>query len=72
MKFLSHLPIFTYVSFAIITFLAYHSVQAKKFSKKLKGSGRSTEIMKWENRKEYCYMGISFLFLIAVFMVLVK
>ncbi|WCT13865.1 hypothetical protein [Mucilaginibacter jinjuensis] len=72
MKFLAHLPIYTYVSFIIITLLAYHSVQAKKLSKKLKGSGRSTEIMKWENRKEYCYMGISFLFLVTVFMVLIK
>jgi hypothetical protein len=72
MKFLSQLPIYAYVSFVIIALLAYHSVQAKKLSKKLRGSGRVTEIIKWENRQEYCYVGMSFLFLFTIFMVLIK
>ncbi len=72
MKFLSQLPIYTYASFTIIIFLAIHAMHAKKRSKKLKGSGRTTEIKKWENRREFCYMGISFLFVITVFAVLLN
>lgn len=72
MKFLHQLPIYTYVSFVIILLLAYHAVYAKKQYKKHKGSGRITEILKWENRTEYCYMGISFLFVITIFMALLK
>jgi hypothetical protein len=72
MKFLSQLPVYTYVSFALILLLAWHSIQAKKQYKKHRGSGRITELIKWENRTEYCYMGMSFLFVVTVFMVLIK
>jgi hypothetical protein len=72
MKFLSQLPVYAYVTFVIILLLAYHATHAKKQYKKHKGSGRTTEIIKWENRQEYCYMGISFLFVFTIFMVLIK
>jgi hypothetical protein len=72
MKFISQLPVYTYVAFAIILLLAYHAIHAKKQYKKHKGSGRTTEIIKWENRQEYCYMGMSFLFVFTIFMVLIK
>ncbi len=72
MKFLSQLPIYAYVAFTLILLLSYHATQAKKQYKKHKGSGRTTEIIKWENRQEYCYMGMSFLFVVTVLMVLIK
>ncbi|OKS85174.1 hypothetical protein [Mucilaginibacter polytrichastri] len=46
-------------------------MKAKKLSKKLKGSGRVTEIKKWENRKEFCYIGISFLLIMTIFVELI-
>jgi hypothetical protein len=72
MKFLSHSSIFICASAAVVIYLALYARKAKKLAKKLRGSGRVTDIRKWENRTEFSYMGISIFALITILLAIIR
>jgi len=72
MEFLSHSSIFIYASAAIVISLAVYARKAKKLAKKLRGSGRVPDIKKWENRTEFCYMGISIFALLTILLAIIR